>query len=274
MSARCAGIARASGAIRFAGDTSVLLALRRAGVTGCLITLRLAGSALGLAGLTGRAGSTLRLACVARGLVALRLAGLASHAGVAGSAAIGVAGMAASSAGALATDASRAGLGVARTLAAAFGGAGGVAAGSFAGQLGGNDAGASELDVEVKVILAGVMRTGDSLGTGDLSSLLDEYAGASQASERRPFRRELLTMDDVVFTDLDMATHVQCEIEQPVAFFGTAAQQAHVTGQTRGCLTAAALQTGKDAFFLQGSRRVAALFWICHCALQCRTVAD
>jgi hypothetical protein len=57
-------------------------------------------------------------------------------------------------------------------------------------------------------------------------------------------------VDDVVFADLDLAAHVQREIEQPVAFFGTAAQQAHIARQARGYLTAATLQTGKDTFFL------------------------
>jgi hypothetical protein len=131
--------------------------------------------------------------------------------------------MAGSSAGALATDASQAGLGVARTLSAAFGRAGGVATGSFARQLGGDDTGASELEVEVKVVLACIMGAGDGLGAGDLSPFFDEHAGAAQASERRSFRRELLSVDDVVFADLDMTAHVQREIEQPVAFFGTAA---------------------------------------------------
>jgi hypothetical protein len=87
--------------------------------------------------------------------------------------------MAGSSAGALATDASQAGLGVARTLSAAFGRAGGIATSSFARQLGGNDAGASELDVEVKVILACIMGARDGLGTGDLSPLFDEHACAA-----------------------------------------------------------------------------------------------
>jgi hypothetical protein len=30
-------------------------------------------------------------------------------------------------------------------------------------------------------------------------------------------------MDDVVFADLHVTAHVQCEIEQPAAFFGAAA---------------------------------------------------
>jgi hypothetical protein len=216
-------IAGAGAAIRFAGDTRVLLALRRAGVAGRLIALRLAGSAVGGAGLTGGAGSTLRLAGVAGGLVALRLAGLASRAGVTGCAANGMAGMAGCDATALATDASETSLRVARALSTAFRRTSSVATGSFAGQLGRYGAGASELDIEVKVILAGVVGTGDGLRTGDLSSLPDENASASQASEGRSFGRKRLAVNDVVFADLDLTAHVQREIEQPVAFFGTSA---------------------------------------------------
>jgi hypothetical protein len=223
MGAGNACIAGAGTAIRFAGDTGVLLALRRARVAGCLITLGLAGSAVGGAGLTGGAGSTLRLAGVAGDLVALRLAGVASHAGVTGSAANGMAGLAGCYATALATDASQTSLGVTGTLSAAFGRAGGVATGSFAGQLGRDGAGASELDVEVKVILAGVMGTGDGLRTGDLSSLPDEYASAAETSEGGSFGRKLLAMDDIVFADLDVTAHIEGEIEQPIAFSGTSA---------------------------------------------------
>jgi hypothetical protein len=104
-------------------------------------------------------------------------------------------------------------LGVAGARCAAFRGAGSVAAGPLAGQLGGDDAGAAELDVEVKVILARVVGTGDSLRAGDLRAFPDEDAGAAQASERRSFGRELLAMDDIVFADLDVAAHIQGEIE-------------------------------------------------------------
>jgi hypothetical protein len=121
--------------------------------------------------------------------------------------------MAGSSARALTADASQAGLGVAGALSAAFRRAGGVAAGPLAGQLGGDDAGASELDIEVKVILARVVGAGDSLGAGNLRAFPNEDAGAAQASERRTFGRELLAVDDIVFTDLDVAAHIQGEIE-------------------------------------------------------------
>ena len=62
-------------------------------------------------------------------------------------------------------------------------------------------------------ILARVVGAGDSLGAGNLRAFPNEDAGAAQASERRTFGRELLAMDDIVFADLDVAAHIQGEIE-------------------------------------------------------------
>jgi hypothetical protein len=62
----------------------------------------------------------------------------------------------------------------------------------------------------------------------------------------------LLAVDDILLADLHVTAHIQREIKLPVALFGTAAQQAHIAGQSRGCVAGAAPQTRKYAFFLHG----------------------
>jgi len=68
------------------------------------------------------------------------------------------------------------------------------------------------------------MRLRHRLRCRHVGVLLYENLRAAQASERRPFRRELLGMNDVCFFNFDPTAHVERQVELPVSFLWAGAQ--------------------------------------------------
>jgi hypothetical protein len=71
-------------------------------------------------------------------------------------------------------------------------------------------------------------------------------------------------VNDVFLANLNAATHVEVEIQEPVPFLGSAAKEACVAGQATG-RCAAGLQLGDDRIFTERFGGIAlVLLGVCH----------